>query len=349
MQQLTMQSTIALAALLTATGAAPKPATGKPAGWRVVAAERLLVSSKDPWRREAAALVLGRRGSRASLALLRKVLRADKNPWVRARAAEAIGMIGDVKGIEPLRGALAREKRPRVRRAVAIALMRLGRKEGLLELMWQLRTGTNHDRADALHALVSHTGRPMGKRPKHWWSYLAAGGYDKLAARPPGTPLVLPLGDALRIDADLGKSGHSLLPAVVLRLGPTRAPIDTRALRRYERRSGRIPDGCLLLLETRHQAAKPDKRPRSNKAGPKGAAAGPGLTLDGARYLLLRAPALLGVGIDTAALSPGGDTGATALLRQKKRAVVTSLRQLEQLNGTGVRVLLLADRAFAIF
>ncbi|MCA9673139.1 MAG: HEAT repeat domain-containing protein [Myxococcales bacterium] len=331
--------------------AVPARLRGDPSAWPRLDAETLLVTAKDAWQRESAALLLGRRGARTSIPLLAKRLEKDKNPWVRARCAEALGRIGDVAALPILKGALARAKRQRVRRAIAKALMRLGAKEGLLELMWQLSSGTNHSRADAMAALVDLSGRPLGQNVKAWWSYLAARGYQKLAKRARGAPAVASAGEVSVRGLAAAPAGFALLPAVVLRVGKKGdLAVTERDLAHYERRYGKIPDGVLLLVEqgpAAHQEklapadakAWADERARRRKAGlvPR---RGPGLTSAALAYLLARAPKLLGVGIDAAKLDAPGSTLVRDALAQKKRIALTGAKDFRGFNAGGTRALL---------
>lgn len=328
-----------LCALLIPT-LAPRPAPAQ--SWHLLSAEQVLTASKDPLRRETAALVLGHAGARTAVPALVERMAKDSDPWVRARCAEALGLIGADEAIAPLSSALAREKAERVRRTVAMALVRLGQRVGLDELTWQLRSGTNHARAETMAFFSALTGRPLGQSMSDWWSYLAARGYTKLTRRPRGQPAPYEIPGTLRVAGDQGP--WQLVTCAVVRLPPTRAPVSARVLRDYERMHGPIPDGSLLLLETRWADAPAPKPPRKASAGDSAppAPVGPGLAPDGLSYLLRRAPRLLGVGIDAPALDLPQSRGApvrTALLA-KQRVVVEGLGDLTLLNATGTRVLL---------
>ncbi len=324
-------------------------AAARRAHWQVESLERLLAHSPDPLRRESAALALGRRGSPLAVDRLTAALAKDKIPWVRARCAEALGLIGDDRATAPLLSALAREKRQRVRRVVAEALLRLGRQEGVLELMWQLRSGTNHSKAEAMKTLVVVTGRPLGQQVKDWWSYLAAGGYTKLDLRPKGGPALLELAGPPRVyDPAKRPAAWRLLPTVVLRLKPRRLPVSSRTLRAYEGWRGPIADGCLVLIETDWQRA-PKPSPARRRPGGRPQLVGPGLTLDAVKYLFKRAPHLLGVGIDAPTLDlPAlhATHPVRDFIRGKGRIAIEQVADLRHLNATGTRLLLLngADR-----
>jgi hypothetical protein len=233
---------------------------------RPAAAERsiteLLTAARDPLVRETAAQVLGQRGAATAVPLLAKQLAKDDNKWVRARCAEALGRIGDPGAIRALTSSLAKEKDQRVRRSVARALVRFGQRAGLNELMWQLKAGTNHTKAEVMAFLVGVTGRPLGQDDKAWWSYLSRRGNIFLARRPAGVPAIVELGrpEKTRLHAGTRFSWRAV-PAVVL----------GRRLR------GPIPDGCLLLID-----------------GP--------LTPGAARKLLVRAPGMIGIGLTSSSV-----------------------------------------------
>ncbi|MCC6749740.1 MAG: HEAT repeat domain-containing protein [Deltaproteobacteria bacterium] len=319
-----------------------------------------LTGHKDPLRREAAALALGVRGDRAALPALLQQLAKDPNPWVRARCAEALGLIGDGDAIRPLRAALAQEKVERVRRILAEALVRLGQRTGLEELMWQLKAGTNHARAEAMAFLVRLFGEPLGQDEAAWWTHLAESGYRFLSQRPRGSPAVGQLRGAL---GESGKTRHGpwlagakvaawkVVPAVVLNLGPLVGPVGLKELQALEQRTGPIPDGALLLLRTAHRqtTAAPGKTPSARAPAPPdarlaGTSRGPGLTEEGARYLLKRAPRLLGVAIDAPTLDLPTTSGrpARTLLLAAGRLVLESLDDMDRLPPVGARLILVA-------
>lgn len=288
----------------------------------------LVAKADDPRRRETAAVSLGVAGDRSALPALHRCLAKDKDRWVRAACAEALGLIGDKRSVSKLRSSLSREKHDRVRRAIAVALMRLGQKKGLLELMWQLKSGTNHERAEAMHHLAETFGRPGGQHLKRWWTYLAHRGYAALARRPGGSPAFVELrGPKAKRSPRLvvGKPVRwRQLCAAVIRLAPTRAGVDARVLRAYDKRHGPIPDGCLLLVASgwrraaragardsdRAKRQKPTaKKARSKNQKKHAVIPGPGLTADGWRFLRRRAPHLLGVGIDAPRLDVASAKG----------------------------------------
>jgi len=323
-----------------------------------------LQKSKQPLVRECAAQVLGQRGSPLAVPLLAHALSRDENKWVRARAAEALGRLASAAAIPPLTTALAREKDPRIRRMIAQALVRHGQGAGVKELMWQLKSGTNNSKAEVMAFLVEVTGQPLGQDADAWWSYLYDGGQLFVARRAPGSPALL----ALRGVAPHGSTtrrGPFLharkappwreVPAVVLDLEPTGQPLTRAMLKEHERERGAIPDGVLLLLRTAWREAKPKAPPRrpSPKSGPgvhkveplsvpSAGPAVPRLEPDAARYLLERAPKLLGVGIDAPSLdAPGAEHPTRDLLVAAGRLALESVGDLDRVVTTGARVLLL--------
>jgi hypothetical protein len=311
-----IRATLVLAAALMLTHA---PALARQPASPV----KILREHKDPLRRESAALVLGRRGARSALAALLHGLRHDDNLWVRAACARALGWIGDRAAIKPLAAALEREKKARVRRSVAQALVQLGQKDGLLELMWQLRSGTNHDKAEAMSFLVAETGQPLGQWIKGWWSYLAKSGYRRLARRPWGSPALLELGPRTRLFGV--RRPWQQVPAVVVELGPTRQAITPKLLRRHRRRHGSLPDGAVLILRTRWSEAKPPKpRPPAKRDGKQPKRPGPSASGAPARALLLSRGKLVLEGLD--GLGRINSTGTRLLLfRSAKRAHVLAI------------------------
>lgn len=336
--------------------AAPAPRAGsgaKAAARPVLSLEQSLAEEKDPLRRESAAQVLGLRGDPASVPLLQRALGKDANLWVRARAAEALGQIGARAGIAPLTSALAAEKDQRVRRSIATALLRLGQEAGLKELVWQLRAGTNYVKAEVMQTLVSFTGQPLGQDAEAWWAYFRADGARLLAGRPGGSPVVLELpgvapagGKTPRGPFLHAKSAPATrqLPAVVLRLEPTRGPIGRAELEAHERRRGRIPDGCLLLIRSAWREAKaPPPAPRAPgpQPAPPPAPDEPHVTLDAARFLLERAPKLLGLGLDASALDPKAalDRPVRSLLVSRGKLALEAVGDLDLLQEHGTRLL----------
>ncbi|MCK5796111.1 MAG: HEAT repeat domain-containing protein [Deltaproteobacteria bacterium] len=269
---------------------------------------RVLRHHRDALKRESAALLLGLAGNRASVPALIAALEKDPVRWVRGRAAEALGHLGDRHAIDTLKKALGRAKNQDVRRDIARALMRLGDRAGLLELMWQLRSGHHHDKAEAMRAIVAATGQALGQDVKAWWRYLAAHGYAQIASRR-GTWHELTRAPNLTKDTPLGHRGWRPICVTVLDVGPTREPLTARRLRRAVARRGGIGNGCLLLLRTAWRDAKLlprrhpprlKKKPLSPLATTAPANATPsGLTLEGLRYLQTAAPKLAGIAIDT--------------------------------------------------
>jgi HEAT repeat protein len=85
---------------------------------------RSRLRSASPHRREAAALALGRAGSRAALDALCVALHGDDDYWVRRAAASALGDIGDERALQPL-GAALRDSVTDVRQAAVVALSKL--------------------------------------------------------------------------------------------------------------------------------------------------------------------------------------------------------------------------------
>jgi len=302
--------------------------------------EELAQKSKDPLVRESAVQVLGQRGSARSAPLLIERLAKDDNLWVRARAAQALGQMGAAAAIRPLRSALAREKSQRVRRMVAAALVRLGQRAGVEELMWQLESGTNYSKAEVMELFVAMFGAPLGQQTKAWWAYLSRAGNALLAHRPAGSPALQQLGEGARLFGKLPDPGWREVPAVVVTLRPTRAPVTPAQLRGHS-----LPDGALLLIRTQWRLAK-IKVPATAKAP--GRPQGPGLTLEAARYILERAPNLVGVGIDAPALDPGpGDKHPVReLLVSGDRLALEGLDKLDHIVASGTR-LLVVDRGGA--
>ncbi|PIE17361.1 MAG: hypothetical protein CSA65_09135 [Proteobacteria bacterium] len=265
----------------------------------------VLSAHREPLKRESAALLLGLAGNRAALPALTRALQRDASRWVRARAAEALGRLGLQSAIAELKRALGREKQQAVRRAVAGALLRLGRRAGLLELMWQLRSGRNHDKAEAMRLLVAATGQPLGQDVGRWWSYLAARGYGQLATRKARWRELAIAGIEVW---PRGKRWRELC-VTTLDVGPTRRPLTARVLKRAARRRGGIDDGCLIVLRTAWRRAKRLPRRRPRRAGQSARPADetpPALTLEGLRWLLSRAPKLSGVALDGPRLDVSG-------------------------------------------
>jgi kynurenine formamidase len=333
-----------------------------------LAVEEALARDRDPLRRETAAQVLGQRGDAGAVPLLARALAKDPNIWVRARAAEALGAIGASAALPPLQSALASEKDQRARRMIAAALVRLGHAPTLKELMWQLKSGTNHTKAEVMQLLVGVTGQPLGQDVEAWWSYLRAGGERFVAGRRGGSPAVFELRGVVPRDGaqprgpllyGTGVLAWRRVPAFVIALGPTLAPIARAELEAWERAHGRIPDGCLLLIHTRWREAKappprpvvPAKRPpppapdhgRSARLrSPRADTAEPYLELDAARFLLERAPRLIGVGIDASGLDAHSalDRPARSLLTSRGRLALEAVGDLERLHPLGTRLLI---------
>ena len=267
---------------------------------------------------------------------------------MRASCAEALGLLGARSAVKALGSALGREKNQRVRRAVARALMRLGQRKGVDELMWQLKSGTNHTRAVVMEFLVAFTGQPLGQDEEAWWRHFRKGGYQFLEQqRPAGSPAVLELpasrkGTAPRMWDGGGAPAWRQVPAAVLRLPGCQTPITVELLQKHEKKNGAIPDGVLLLLQSKTPAPGPTikRAGLTKKTAPHCPL--PGLTLGAARYLLKRAPRLIGVAVDSRTVDPPGVTGhpVRALLLAKKRLVLESVSGMERLPATGARLLL---------
>jgi kynurenine formamidase len=340
------------------------------------APEETLSRSKNPLLRESAAQVLGLRGSPESVPLLTRALAKDDNLWVRGRSAEALGLIGSPSGIPGLSTALGIEKDPRVRRMIGQALVRLGQPAGVKELMWQLRSGTNYVKAEVMQFLVGITGQPFGQEVDAWWAYLHEEGRLFLARRPGGSPTVVEMhGVSLRgVSLTQGpflfaKAAPSFrqVPAVVLTLEPTAYPVSRQILALQEKRSGKIPDGCLLLIRTRWKEAAPAppappsapapaRQPgapmSSREPSPGGQqlappVRGPFLEPEATRFLLERAPKLIGVAIDAPSLDPPGSDhhpSRTLLVSQGKLAI-ESLDDMDRVVPLGTRVLLVRQGA----
>lgn len=328
----------------------PANAVGAPA-----APEALLAESKDPLVRESAAQVLGQRGDARQLPALIKSMSKDQNIWVRARCAEALGLIGDPKAIPSLRAVLAREKDQRTRRSISQALVRLGQSAGLDELTWQLKTGTNHARAEVMEFLVAITGQPLGQNVDSWMHYLRTHGRDFLSRRPGGSPSVirlpgLPSGPA---GATQGPCLSSPKPqptwgqscATVVDLLPSSKPVTAQRLRQYARERGPIPDHCWILIRTGWKEAQL-KAPAAGKPPPRIHA---GITLEVARTLLQMAPHLTGIGIDAPALDAQGSPGsAREHLLSKGRMVLEGLNDLELLPPWSARLLMVPQSPAAV-
>lgn len=302
----------------------------------------------DPLIRESFASVLGLRGAAKYVPELIRCLELDKNRWVRGQCGASLGRLGKAEAIKPLTEALDKEKDQRVRRMIAGALMQLGQKNGLEEMMWQLRSGTNNSKAEAMQFLVEFFGEALGQSADDWWLFLHQRGNEFLKKRPAGASMLVEL-RGLAAAKDQKRSGPFVhhrkntswanLPAAILDFPPRRAPIDEQALRDYEAAHGALPDGCLLLLATNWrlaketpQAAEAKKDAQTTSSPPQA----PGLTIEAARYLLTRSPNLLGVGIDTAALDPSVRTW----LVEKDRLVIESLDDLNRLPRGGFKLLI---------
>jgi kynurenine formamidase len=324
--------------------------------------EILLKTSREPLLRESAAQVLGVRGSPGALRLLTQCLASDENKWVRARCAESLGLIGDAQAVPVLETAMAKEKDQRVRRLMAQALFHLGHKSGVRELMWQLKAGTNYSRAEAMQFFVAKTGVPLGQEIAAWWAYWDAQGYALLATRPKGSPAVLelrgltsPSNDPSREKLPQSPSLYSqtsqswrVIPTTVLTFPPSLSPLGRNALLIYEKHHGSIPDGTFLLLRPRWKEALtylsklPAGSPQKKPVAAEIAKYGPYLTIEAARYLLLRAPKCIGVGIDTRSLNAQSNVAqpqARELLVDSKRIVLESLDDTDRLP-LNVRLLL---------
>ncbi|MBW2731339.1 MAG: HEAT repeat domain-containing protein [Deltaproteobacteria bacterium] len=277
----------------------------------------LLERASDPLKRETAALVLGRARATHALPRLLVKLRRDKNRWVRAACAEALGQIGSLRAVEGLRLALGREKNQRVRRHLGEALMRLGHKAGVLELMWQLRAGTRHDRAEAMRALVHATGQPLGQDLSAWWTYLARRGYRRVATRPRGASSLLKISDQTTMFS------FSPLPqrlcATTLHIEG--GPFGPKKLQEAIYQQGPGAEGCLLLLATRGVRG-------ANKV------VFAGITHEGVAYLLERFPTLTGLGIDRPRIAVTGQKDIIrGILATRKLGILLGLKDLHRLMG----------------
>lgn len=305
---------------------------------------QVLREHRDPLKRESAALLLGLAGNATATDALLAALEKDKSRWVRARAAEALGRIGARKALPALKQALGREREQALRRAIAIALLRLGDRAGLLELSWQLTAGRNHDKAEAMQTLVAATGEPLGQDRKALWRLLTAKGEAPLLARKPGGWLQLrgPSSGAPLLHTPKTPRWSARCVAV-LNVGPTRLPLTARRLAAtLRRRKAALPGGCLLLLRTDWRRA-----PRLLRKGVQTASAPtadlqpPGLSLEGLRYLLKRAPKLAGVGIDAPRLDlPGPTQPVRDALVAQKRLALSGVDDLDRIVGRQRRALL---------
>jgi kynurenine formamidase len=352
---------VALATLVTLLS--PAPAVGRRRAPKHRAPLDLLVKGKDPLLRETAAQVLGQRGAATAVPALIKAMAKDKNKWVRARCAEALGLIGEPKAIRPLTSALEREKDQRLRRMIAGALVRFGQRAGINELMWQLKAGTNHTKAEVMAFLVQLTGRPLGQDVEAWWAYLSARGGIFLARRPTGAPGIFELRGLSGVGphvvvAPTAKTWWRALPAVVLRLRPRSGPVTVARLRAYQRRRGAIPDGSLLLIQSGWRLA--NARAAAGKSRGKGKSKGksrsagalpPGLTLEAARYLLKRAPGAPGLAIDAPSFDPPSARGAAPvmkLIRAGGKLALSSVDDMDRLPASGARLLVVAGTGGAV-
>lgn len=331
--------------------------------------EEMLVKHKDPLIRESAAQILGLRGSSSAIPLLIQALKNDENKWVRARSAESLGLIGSTSAIQPLQSALNKEKDQRVRRMIGQALLRLGQRSGIDELMWQLKSGNNNSKAEAMQFLVATTGQPFGQDIDRWWNYLYDHGRVFLALRPEGSPAIRELRGLKSDQPKIPGAGPYLyakkpqswqqVAAIVLSFSPSPLPVTKAKLIEYEKAHGPIADGCLLLLRTRWQEAKHGNLPANNKmlssksslrekaknrpdSSTDAVAPWPWLENDAAQYLLQRAPGLLGIAIDTPTLdSPLSVEQPTRnLLVDKNRLVLESLGDMDRLQPEGTRLLI---------
>lgn len=349
-----------LAALLVGAGPGHAREPEKPSApasrERLDAVQLLLSSSPEPLIRESAAQVLGQRGDPGAVPLLIRHLASDEDPWVRARSAEALGLLGDRRATRPLRSALAREKNQRVRRTVAEALVRLGQVAGTDELLWQVRAGTNHSKAEAARFLVQVTGQPLGQDAEAFRAHLRDGGLLALGLRPPGSPGLLPLSSASEHDSAASDGprlrgpafGWRVLPAVVLDLRRHRGDLTAADLVILDKQAGPLPDGCLLLLRVRRE---PQGLTAPSATSPPSVR----LTADAVQHLLATLPNLLGLGLDAEPLDAPlpaskdsgpshGPLGSQLLLKQGK-LLITGLDHLGRLPSTGVRVLLVSGVA----
>ena len=112
---------------------------------RELSLEELLTALEDEdWRRrQAAAEVLGERGSQQAVARLLSVLK-DKQPDVRAAAAYALGDIGDRAAVEPLMSVLLDDE-DGPQRAAADALGELGDARAAETLFVVMRRASEGD------------------------------------------------------------------------------------------------------------------------------------------------------------------------------------------------------------
>lgn len=323
--------------------------------------ERALQQSSDPLQRESAALALGAGGSRAAISMLSARLKDDQNRWVRARCAEALGLIGDPAAASPLKDALTREKHPRVRRSIAEALVRLGQRQGVLELLWQLKSGNQHTKAEVTQFLVRTTTQPLAQDSAAWWRFFGGRGADLLKRRPTGSPVLKQINGAVHLpggDTTLPSvhgeriSRWQLICAVRLGLHPRGAAITVETLQRFERERGPLPDGCLVLIDANWPANPQSPRPVPQQGkdlpaadrgkGPKPAlAAGPGLTAAAAQYLLRASPGIRGIGINAPNLDPPAGAGQPVrkLLRERKLLAIEGLSGLRTLSVERFRLL----------
>ncbi len=332
--------------------------------------ELLLTKSQDPLIRESAAQVLGQRGDPNQVPALIKGMSKDRNIWVRARCAEALGLIGAPQAIPALRAVLAREKDQRVRRMISQALMRLGQSAGIDELTWQLKTGTNHTKAEVMEFLVSITGQPLGQKVDRWMRYLRSHGRAFLSQRPSGAPSLvelrgLPSGpDGTRqapcLSSRRPQPTWQQTCATVINLAPRSTPVTRQRLQEYIKKHGPLADHCWILIRTGWRDTQIGNRattlppPLAPPRTPSRTTPSPaptlrtGITVEGARFLLQTAPHLKGVGIDAPALDVVSEpSSARALLLNKGRMVAEGLDDLHHLHPLGTRLLMITQSSLA--
>ncbi|MCB9557668.1 MAG: HEAT repeat domain-containing protein [Deltaproteobacteria bacterium] len=291
---------------------------------------QLLKSHRDPLVRESAAQVLGQSGRRDALDLLQDRMLNDSDPWVRASCAEALGRIGDRAAQQALKRALAKAKHNRVRRAVATALVRIGERAGLWELMWQLRAGTNHDRADSMHTLVATFGKPFGQTMADWWRYFRGQGHQHMGNLPLGSPAISELRGKFK---SKGTWHWRQLPLVVI--GLSHSPLTEADLKQLVRR-GAIPDRVLVIFDAREARPRDVAAAQTSPQQTASTPPPPPLISDRvATELLKLRPGLLGVGTTTAMLDRASERFYNAGL-----VVLEGLDRLDTLRAGASRLLL---------
>lgn len=108
----------------------------------------------------------------------------------------------------------------------------------------------------------------------------------------------------------------------------------------WEERFGRVPTGCLALLQTGWHR-KWDDPVGYMGAGPNGEPRFPGFSYEAARFLIGHR-AIAGLGTDTPGLEPGRDVGFSVnrLLLEQPRIALENLTNLDLLPPTGITLVI---------